>query len=232
MSAAATADAAPVPKTGKKKLIIIIAAVAVLLLGGGVAAFMVMKSKAAAAEAAAEEGENGEGGEHAGKAKGGKDAKKIDPKAVPVFSQLEMFTVNLADRESERYAQVGITLEVTSAETDARIKAFMPAVRNQILLAIGDRKADELATREGKQALALRIKLDTSRVLGAEFKDSDFGLVGTTPAATPAPAAKEASADSDDEDKPVKKKKAKAEKTPAVPELPVVAVHFANFIIQ
>jgi flagellar FliL protein len=215
-AAAATADA-PAPKTGKKKLLIIVgAALLVLLLGGGGAAFMVMKSKAAAA--AAEEGEDGE---HAAKAKDDKGGKKADPKAVPVFSQLEMFTVNLADRQSERYAQVGITLEVDGAETDTRIKAFMPAVRNQILLAIGDRTAEEIATREGKAALALRIKLDTSRVLGAEFDEADFA-----PAAAQDPAADETS-----DEKPAKKK-AKTAKKPAVPELPIVAVHFSNFIIQ
>jgi flagellar FliL protein len=211
-AAAATADAAP-PKKGNRKLILIIAAVAVLLLGGGGAAFMVIKSKAAAAEAAAaEEGEDGDG-----QAKP-KAAKKADPKAMPVFAQLEMFTVNLADREAERYAQVGITLEVDAAETDARLKAFMPAVRNQILLAIGDRKAEELASREGKAALALRIRLDTSRVLGAEFDDADFAVGGS---AAPAAAA--------DEEKPSKGKKAKKQ---AAPALPIVAVHFSNFIIQ
>ncbi|MFY7975933.1 MAG: flagellar basal body-associated FliL family protein [Rubrivivax sp.] len=221
-SAAATADAVP-PKKGNKKLIIIGAAVAALVLGGGGAAFMMMKSKAAA-EAEAEESADGEdGGSGKGSAKA-KDAKKFDPKAVPTFTPLEMFTVNLADREVERYAQVGITLEMSDVAAGDRLKNFMPAVRNQILLALGDRKADELSSREGKLALALRIKLDTSRVLGAEFDDADFGLG--------ADAATEAKPGDEAEEDTKAKKKTKAKKAKAAPELPVLAVHFSNFIIQ
>jgi flagellar FliL protein len=197
----AAADAPP-PKKGNKKLIIIIgAAVAVLLLGGGGAVMMMKKNAAAAEEAAAEEE-----GAPSKKAK----APAHDPKKVPVFVPLEPFTVNLADREAERYAQVGITLEVADAALDAQIKAYMPVIRNNILLALADNTAGELMGREGKAKLAARIQRETSRALGVEVEEE-----------VPEPEA-------DDEEAPKKKKK----KKPAAPDLPITAVHFSNFIIQ
>jgi flagellar FliL protein len=40
-----------------------------------------------------------------------------------VFVPLEPFTVNLADREAERYAQIGMTLEIEDAKVGDQIKA-------------------------------------------------------------------------------------------------------------
>jgi flagellar protein FliL len=207
MSAAAATDAAPAPK-GKKKLMLIIIAVAVLALGGGGAALMLSKKKAAAAEAELDAEE--------GAAPAAKAVAKVDPKAVPAFVPLDPFTVNLADREAERYAQVGITLEIDDPKTGDQIKNYMPAIRNNILLAIADRTAAELMGRDGKVKLAEKVKREVSRTLGYEVGDDEE------------PAAEEA----EDEDKPKKKTKAKAKKKKAEPVLPVKAVHFSNFIIQ
>lgn len=202
MSTAAVDAAAP--KKGNKKLIIIIAAaVAVLLIGGGTAIVLMKKSAAAAEEAAAADEE---GGAPVAKVK----PNTHDPKHPPVFVPLDSFTVNLADREAERYAQVGITLEVADTAMDAQVKAFMPVIRNNILLALADNTAADLMGREGKARLAIRIQRETSRALGVEVDE--------------APAEDEVV----DEEAPKKKKKKKA----AAPELPIKAVHFSNFIIQ
>ncbi|MBL8307345.1 MAG: flagellar basal body-associated FliL family protein [Rubrivivax sp.] len=205
MSTAATAtaatEAAPPAKGSKKKLIIIIAVVALVLVGGGVAAMLLMKKKAPDAEAGAE-AEEGAPAAHA-------VAAKRDPKHVPTFVPLEAFTVNLADRDAERYAQLGITLELEDAKLGDQIKAYMPAIRNQILMAIADRTANELLGREGKQQLAEKIRRETAKVLGFAVDDDDEP--GTAEAAAPA--------------KKKKKKKAAA-------PLPITAVHFSNFIIQ
>ena len=201
MSAPVATTDAPPPAKGKKKLIIIIAAVAVVLAGGGGAALMMMKKKAAV-EAEAEEDVTTKAAP--------KVAAKHDPKAVPLFVPLEPFTVNLADRDAERFAQVGITLEIDDAKTGDQMKAYMPAIRNNILMALADRTAAELMTREGKGKLTEKIKIETSRALGFEVAEAD-------------PEADE------EAEKPTKKKK-KAKK--AAPELPVRAVHFSNFIIQ
>ena len=210
-TAAAAAEAAP-PAKGKKKLIIIIAAVAALVLvGGGGAAVYLMKKKAAAAETAAEGDADVE--EHA-PAKGKPvAAAKHDPKAVPVFVPLDPFTVNLADREAERYAQVGITLEIEDTQIGDQIKMLMPAIRNNILMAIADRTAGELLGREGKTLLAEKVRRETSRLLGAEIDEAD----------DPVPA----SSDPAKAGKPPRKAKKKSQAV-----LPVKAVHFSNFIIQ
>lgn len=202
MSAAAAAEA-PAPK-GKKKLIIIIAAVAVLVLGGGGGAFVMMSKKKAAAEAEAE-------AEDGGKAPT-KAAVKHDPKAVPVFVPLDPFTVNLADRDADRYAQVGITLELDDLKTEAAIKTYMPAIRNNILLALADSTAGELMGRDGKAKLAERVRRETSRALGVEVEEPEAEVTEDEDAAAK---------------KPAKKKKKKVEV-----ELPIKAVHFSNFIIQ
>ncbi len=196
-TAAAAADAAP-PK-GKKKLIIIVAAVVLLAAVGGGAALMMKK------KAPAEEGEEAD----AAPAKTAKAAApKHDPKAVPTFVPLEPFTVNLADRDAERYAQVGITLEVDDPKVADQLKAYMPAVRNNILLALADKTAGQLMERDGKQKLAEQVRRETARAMGYEVEDPE-------------------EEDEEADTKPKKKKKKKAEV-----HLPVTAVHFSNFIIQ
>lgn len=202
-----TATAAPeagaaAPKGGKKKLMIIIGAVVLLLLvGGGGAAYVMMKNKAAAAAAAEAEGEDG--GKAGKKEAKGTPAQVRDPKAVPTFIPLDPFTVNLADRDAERYAQVGIALEMEDVKQGDAVKAYMPVIRNNILMLLSHKTAAELMEREGKEKLAQQIRKETSRALGVEVDDEE-----------------------EEDPKPKKKKK-----RPPV-QLPVTAVHFSNFIIQ
>jgi flagellar FliL protein len=125
----AVADAGS-PK-GKKKLIVVAGIVLVAIAVA--AAALVMKNRA---HDDADEADD----------RPAKTAKH-DPKAVPTFVPLELFTVNLADRDAERYAQVGITLEVADAQAAEQVKAYMPAIRNQILLALADRTAAQLMCR-------------------------------------------------------------------------------------
>jgi flagellar FliL protein len=208
MSAAAAAtDVAEVaPKRGKKKLIIMIAAVVALLgvMGGGAAVYMVKKK--AAAEAAAEaEDEDGEG---TAKKAVAKDSHKKDEKHVPpVFVPLDPFVVNLADREADRFAQVGITLEVADAHVGDEIKAYLPAIRNNILLLLAHKTSQELMEPEGKEELAREVRRESLRPMGIELPDEDDGP------------------------KKKKKKKAKAEDEEAK-ELPIKSVQFSSFIIQ
>ena len=209
MSAAAATEA-PLPAKSKKKLIILIAIVAVVLAGGGGAAFFILTKKAAA-ESAESEGEA-----IADDSAPAKSTAKHDPKAVPVFVPMDAFTVNLADREAERYAQIGITLEIDDTKTGDQIKNYMPAIRNNILMAIADRTAAELMGREGKARLADRIKRETARALGYEVGEEDAADGAQADAASAKAGATTA------------KKKKKL----AVPALPIKAVHFSNFIIQ
>ncbi len=168
MSAAAATDAtavAPATKTGKKKLIVIGAALAVLLAGGGGGAFFVMKKRAAAAAAAAAE-EDGAGAADKHEEK----VAKADLKHAPTFVPLDPFTVNLADREAERYAQIGMTLELADAKGGELLKAYMPAIRNNILLVLAGKTAAQLMEHEGKVQLAAEVRAAALKPLGYTLK--------------------------------------------------------------
>jgi flagellar FliL protein len=87
---------------------------------------------------------------------------------VPVFVALDAFTVNLADREADRYAQIGISLELNDAKAGERIKQFMPAIRNNILMVLAHKRSSDLLERSGKEQLANEVLRETERALGVE----------------------------------------------------------------
>ena len=151
MSQAANAAQAPAPKK-KGKLLVIAGIVVVLLAGGGGAAAFFMKKGDAHAEAADADEDDGE---HDAKAAKKKKKKKAD--GAPVFVTLEPFTVNLADTETDRLAQVAVVFEAGDKKIDEAIKAQMPAVRNAILLLLSSKTGRELLTLEGKEKLAAQI---------------------------------------------------------------------------
>ncbi len=206
MSAAAPAapagDAAP-PK-GKKKMIIIIAAVLVLALVGG-GAFFMMKKKAADEEAAA--GEDGEETAHVEKKEKKKEKKKDDKHALPAFVPLENFVVNLADRDADRYAQIGITLEVEDAKAGDTIKAYMPAIRNNILLLLSHKTSADLTQGDGKEKLARQILRVAVQPMHIELEDED-------------------------EEPPPQGTKKKKRNYDSIDDSPIKSVQFSSFIIQ
>lgn len=199
MATAPAAEGAAPPKGGgSKKLIIIIAAVLVLVLAGGGAALMLLKKKPA------EDGEEGaEAAEAPVKAKA--HAKSDKP---PTFVPLDPFTVNLADKDVDRFAQIGVTLQVEDPHFADQIKAYMPAIRSNVLMVLSHKTAVELLTREGKDKLAKDIMRESVRPMGIELDDDDD---------------EEAAADA-----PKKKKKKKK----AHVESPITQVLFSNFIVQ
>lgn len=200
------AAAAPVAAPPAKKRLILIGSIvlALLLVGGAGAAFFVMKQRAAAA-AAAEAGEEADDDTQGGKQEA--QAAKADLKSAPTFVALEPFTVNLADRDAERYAQVGMTLELVDAKAGDLLKAYMPAIRNNILLVLAGKTAADLMSHEGKLLLAAQVRAAALKPLGYEVPDP------AAAASAPAKAKKPVAADDGDEP-------------------PVRAVHFSNFIIQ
>ncbi|MEO8154824.1 MAG: flagellar basal body-associated FliL family protein [Rhizobacter sp.] len=203
-----------VPKKGKKKLIIIIAAVLLLALAGGGAGVYVMKKKAAAAAAAAEEGDDDSAAVAAAE-----KAREEHHKHPPTFVPLEPFVVNLADKEADRFAQIGVTLEVEDAKFAEEMKAYMPAIRNGILMVLAHKTSQQLLQREGKIALAREIMHEAVLPMGIEASDEE------EPEAAPAAAAKEGDDEDADAEKPKKRKKASVHN-------PVKHVHFSNFIVQ
>lgn len=194
-------EAVPVKK-GRKKLLLLLAAGLLVVAAAGAAATVVIKKRAAAAAEAAESGETVE----APAAEPVRAAlPKPDPKYVPTFVPLDPFTVNLADRDADRYAQVGVTLELENGKSVDRIKAFMPAIRNNVLLVLADKTAAQLLDAPGKARLAAEIRRAAVKPLGFEVHLPDEAAPG---------AARTRQVVQDDDDAPVR------------------AVHFSNFIIQ
>ena len=143
-------------KAKSKKLIIIVAALAVLLVAGGAAAWLLL-------------GKRGGGDEEEGHAP---VAQAAAPKTPPTFLPMENMVVNLADPGGDRFAQVGITLELADAKTGELVKSFMPSIRSNVLLLVSQRSTEELLTREGKEKLAEQIAMSTAEAIGKAPKKS------------------------------------------------------------
>lgn len=198
MSAAAASADQSVPKKGSKKLFIIIGVVAVLLLGGGAAGFMMWKKKAAEAEEGAEAS-----GEHAKpKVEAAHKPHKRETGAPPAYMPLDPFVVNLADRDTDRYAQIGITLEIDDPKFAEQMKGYMPAIRNSILMVLSHKTSADLLGREGKETLATEIAREAVRPMGILIED----------------------------DEPAEEGKKKRRRQPVYN--PVQQVHFSSFIVQ
>jgi flagellar FliL protein len=194
-------DGAP-SRRNSKKLVIIIAVVLLVVGLGGVAALMFMKNKQTAQTEDGDE-EVTQTAAHT----------KHDAKHAPTFVPLDPFTVNLADKDADRFAQVGLTFELVDPKTAEDIKAYMPVIRNNILLVLAHKTAPELQGREGKERLAMEIKREACAALGIEIDIED-----------------ELAAASDEKaSAPARNKKKSKRRTSASP---IRQVHFSNFIIQ
>lgn len=79
--------------------------------------------------------------------------------AKPLFFHLEPFTVNLkSSAYGDRLLYVGITLEIADDAVRQRIQAYLPQVRNRLLMVLSGQDADTLISGDGKQKLAQRIR--------------------------------------------------------------------------
>jgi flagellar protein FliL len=148
-------------KGGKGKLIIIAVVATVALAGGGAAAAFMLMGKKGEASAAAE--------------------AKPAARTIPVFVDLDAFTVNLRDKEdSERFMQVKLVAEVKDAATGDMVKTLMPSVRNEVLLLLGSKKVEDIETREGKEKLAREIVLAANKPLVGTAADKGIEGVNFT----------------------------------------------------
>ena len=190
----ATAAAEAPAGGGKKKLIIIVAAVLILAIVG-VGVLLLMKKKASA--------DDEDGGDTAPAPAA--HAKSDKP---PVFVPVEAFTVNLADKEVDRFAQIGVTLAVGDEKAAEEVKAYMPAIRSNILMVLSHKTSADLLSPEGKDKLAKEILREASRGMGIEMDDEDDDDAGSS--------------------NPPKKKKKKHHAV----ESPISDVLFSTFIVQ
>jgi len=207
-AAAAAADAVPAKSGGKKKLVLMVAVAAIVLGGGGVGALVYMKKQKAAAEAAA--AEDGD----AADAAPAKHEKKKKKGEKPVFVPMDPFVVNLADPDADRYAQIGIVLEVPDEHAGEEIKTYLPAIRNNILLLLAHKSSADLAGGDGKELLARQIRRESLKAMGEEVDEDDEAAPAAEGASAAAPARK-------------KKKKKSVEDN-----APIRSVQFSSFIIQ
>jgi len=189
-TATANAATAAPAKPKSKKLLFILIGVVVLALAGAGGAFFILKKNTAVDE---------DGEETSQSAKDDRAAR-----SPPTFLPLEAMVVNLADPGGNRFAQLGITLQVEDAKAAEAMKVYMPNIRNGILMLISQRTSESMLQMEGKQKLSADIVREVSRVMGF-----------------PVPASEKVDAESSD--KPIKKK--------GVPS-PLQAVLFSSFIVQ
>jgi flagellar FliL protein len=230
------ADVAPIPR-GKKKLIVIAAAALVLVLALGAGAVFYLKQRAAHAAALALDDEAT--ADHGG-------APRIDPKNAPIYLPLDPFVVNLADKEADRYAQIGITLELDNGVSAEQIKAYMPAIRNAILMVLANKSSRELMNREGKEQLAQEIMREAVRPMGIEMAvpepitvaplenvvmAASAAMAGASAASVAASASGAASAIAV-ADAASAKPKAVAKRRLDSQRNPIQHVHFSSFIVQ
>lgn len=196
----ATVEPEKKPVKSKKLLIIVAVVLLLLVIAGGGAAYVLSQR-----HTLDDDGEDiAATQEHA------------EPAPVPTFLPVDTMVVNLADPGGERFAQVGITLELADAKTAERVKQYLPSIRSSVLLLLSQRTSDELLQRDGKEKLAHDILREVSRPLGFSVPETPSAAAGSTDSSQAA------------KTKEKSKKKTKSE----VPDNPVRRVLFSGFIIQ
>lgn len=121
---------------GSKKLIIIIA-VAVLLLGGGAAAFFMMGDDSSDPEA--DEVVDGE---------------VVVEKGPAIYIGVpNAITANLPGAKKSRTVQIKMNFLVRSEEAKNNVKQHMPQLKNDILMLVSQKNADDLKLPEGRHKL-------------------------------------------------------------------------------
>ena len=159
MSATATVDTdAPAKPKSKKLLYILVGVVVTAALAAGGALYILKKNTA-----------TDDGSEEDGHA----EVSHASPGTPPTFLPLENMVVNLADPGGNRFAQLGITMQLEDAKTGEDMKAFMPSIRNNILLLVSQRTSEEMLLVEGKGKLSRDIIASISKEMGYELDEPE-----------------------------------------------------------
>lgn len=142
------AEAAP-PKKSKKLLIIIAAALTLFLVLAGGATYFLMKGSA---------NPDAEGAEVATEKNKG-DKKKSAKSSAPVYVALDAFTVNLVpENDTSQFLQLAMSVEVADILVSDRLKSYTPKLRNNVMMLLSGKKADELLSKDGKEKLANEVR--------------------------------------------------------------------------
>ena len=126
-------------KSGKMKRILVIVAIAILAAGAAAGAmWFVMKGHASAPAAAAAPA----------------------PAPTPVYFALEPMTVNLqSDAGESHYLRIGLTLKLENQAAQDELQAHTPEIRSRVLLTLSNKHPSDLATLDGKRALATELEV-------------------------------------------------------------------------
>ena len=78
---------------------------------------------------------------------------------APIFFPLESMTVNLqSDDGQQHYLRIGLTLKLADQKVQEHLTEHMPEIRSRVLLALSNKHPEELATLDGKKALAKELE--------------------------------------------------------------------------
>ncbi|MCL2829573.1 MAG: flagellar basal body-associated FliL family protein [Betaproteobacteria bacterium] len=156
-----TEAGAPKPQRNTMKIVIIGVVALVLVAVLGVGGFMLL-------------GNHGDADDEAAVEQPAPKKKKKTIRAAPVYVVLDPFTVNLKPEDGDHYLQLAISVEVDDTADGERVKLFMPKLRNEIMLLLSDKLPSKLATKEGKEALAIEIRTHMNAVLEPGGKRGDI----------------------------------------------------------
>ena len=157
-AAGGTADGAEAPPKKSKKGLIFVILGTVVAIGGCVGYYICSQSQA---EAKRKQAELEATPEYQLK----KQMEFRKENKPPRFVAMDEFTVNLPGRGGEHYLQTKILLRTGDAATETKIKSFMPIIRDKILLVLSSRTMQELATVDGKNAMAKEIALVINAII-------------------------------------------------------------------
>ena len=119
-------------KKGGRKILFLIPVVLLLLAGAGGSAYFFLLNKS-------------------------KKEEKISPSHVGVMVDLGVFTVNLADKGTDAYARVAITLELSNEKVKQEVDKRMPIIKDAIIDVTSSKTSDFVRTPEGREALRLEL---------------------------------------------------------------------------
>ncbi len=149
--AGAQTSAAPSPSGNKSSLLLMVLAVVNMLVVVGVG-FMLWQGKKK--EAAEPKIEHVIKGEHEAQMADAKEEKSFIGKIIP----LETFIVNLSGSKGRRIAKVNMELELEGDQIQDEIEKRKAQVRDIIIIILSSKTYDDVADRDGKDALRAEIK--------------------------------------------------------------------------
>lgn len=78
----------------------------------------------------------------------------VEQPKEPIYYTLdENLVVNFRGTSGPRYLQVGVELMTYDAKAVAALETHAPVIRNNLIMLLGDQSAEDLQSRDGKEAL-------------------------------------------------------------------------------